>query len=109
MTEAERIGEILRALAPEHNRSGWIAEQADAMEIGEGNFKANFYGASAPNAENLRKIQLLFGRPFLDAYLDGTGYRVASEEEAGRMDARKEHYDEIAAALVELIALEGGK
>lgn len=109
MTEAERIGEILRSLAPEHNRSGWIAEQADAMQMGEGNFKSCFYGTSAPSADNLRKMELHFGRRFWDGYLEGTGYRVASEEEARQIDARRDCLDKIEEGARGLRALGGGK
>lgn len=93
--EAERIGEILRRFAPASNRSGWIAECADAMDIGESTFKACVYGNSAPHADTFHKLVHHFGAPFLNAYLEPFGLVVVPKDGAALFDAAAELVGEI--------------
>ena len=106
----ERIGEALRLCAPEENRSGWMAEQADILRVGERTFSTWFYGRAAPDAENLIKLMGHFGPSFIDAVLAPTGYRVASEDEAAMLDGLRDNIEMIENAAKGIRAVvEGGK
>lgn len=64
MTLASRIGEALRKLAPDDNKSGWMARHADELSVGERTFKAWYYGESDPGGSHLLTLFDHFGADF---------------------------------------------
>ena len=108
MTAALLVQDALRAAAPDSNVTGWIDEQADRLGVSPATFKAWLYGYSAPDLDHFLRLCAEYGASFIDAVLEGTGYRVASEEEAQRIDARRDCLDKIEEGARGLRALEGG-
>lgn len=64
MTLAVRLGDALRRLAPDTNRSGWLAEHADLLGVGERTFQEWFYGKAEPGGQRLLDLFDHFGADF---------------------------------------------
>lgn len=86
MNAAERIGQALRCMAPDENRTGWVAGEALDLDVTEKTFRSWFLGHSAPDADNLLLLFERYGRAFIDAYLEPIGYRVTSDDQQRAID-----------------------
>lgn len=76
---AERIGQAIRARAPDANKTGWRAECADRLDVHEETFANWYYGKSAPTGEGLIALFGLFGPAFVTEILAPLGLHVSCE------------------------------
>lgn len=110
---ATRIGEGLRARAPEHNRSGWAARMADEIGVAERTFRMWLYGEGTPGLAAFVALcrHPEIGPDFGSEVLAGTGLTIvpASEDLAAASDKQRlaRQLREMADALASEVA--GGR
>jgi hypothetical protein len=60
----DTVSQALKAEAPEENRTGWISQCADDLQVSESSFKDWLYGKGLPGAPALVALCAYFGPRF---------------------------------------------
>ena len=87
---AERLGQLLRDLAPENNRTGYWAQEADIIGVHADTYKGWYYGTAEPGAENCALLIARHGEKFGNALYRPYGLVVTTSESwDAAMDANR--------------------
>lgn len=77
---AEHLGQLLRKIGPENNRTGYWAQEADILGVHADTYKTWWYGTAEPGAENCALLIARYGEEFGNALLRPYGLVVATSE-----------------------------